>query len=1144
MYRAFRTIVAVASCVLWWGMVFLLCRLAIWHFQKPPWWTLPGGVAVGFLWHALAVAWTNRRENGGRVDGYAGVTPQLAAGMRSAWKAGSHLRKRARASLFGAAPALPWYLMVQQHDAPGVSLLAADGVTQSDAGEGEEFAWRLGRRALWLELPFAWEHAGGDRWRAFLLQFGRRRAASPVGIVVAVDARRLLEADAGKLRDAAALLRDRLDQARTAAGGHPPVYLLVDRLDSLYGMRSAVSRLEADRLDRPLGCVNTQPGDNASRFVNRCLRKAAEDLSAAVRSETGRAAPAAAVQAPSELQRLEKPLSAFCARVFDNASGPHRPHLRGIFLVSAGAKGQTVPPLLSELPSFRETREAAVPAEPWFLTRLLRDDIPSDAAPAVYAAQRESMSPLVNAGTAGVLAATLAMCWLLTVSFFESKSLLLSAAGRAAPPETAEELAPYFDLADAARLRNEDWRLPRLGMVEAENLADELRRRYADSYFDLKAIPDVERIQDTALAAGRSVDPGFIGNALLLLACARQGIAGTMESGDNATAEHGEFLRSLALSMKLTNPDDLRRLDAYFVWAGRQEWMPAVRDTMAEFEKHIVDKACGGDLRWLPEWINQLPGLEPVDTGAVWEPNCHNGPASARIAPAWTFAGYRIAQRLLASVAYGTGDGTAWREKREAFLAVYRRRAMREWRQAASGLWGDFRNRIADSEVPGMLRLAGGGEDPAMRFTAMLAEHLLPMYDGLPDDAEPGLAWLRLRADLSPARRGDEEGAAEKLRDAAMRLADKVRTLATDDGVAALLSGDRPAQRDKVRQDAVDHWNLFQSALRRATLLAQSPADNMEAVRPHFKETAAASVDLPSLDGDLYARADASSAQVARYLRERSGGEAWELISPRASFDYFRYLATRQAALCLDTQWRETVYNPCLLTPGPNSEKMRRLQGQNGLLTAFLTTTANGFWRWEKGGVACSAWNGLEFPLSPEFLALCGRAAARPFEAPPRLVELPLRVEAVNVDPESLEKPVKVEFALRTEDGESSLAYRNYTQGTTLTWNRDTGVAALLRVHFPSTVATLEFPGEKGALHFAMMFVGESCTIDAEAFPQAGTLKRLGVTQISIRAKMGNVEKLREIVEEPEPTPPASIIRPVAGWGTKTAERSDVPGLF
>lgn len=1127
MYRVFRAAAAIAAGVAWWGAVFLLCRLATWHFRTPAWWTLPAGLLFGVLWHGLGAILTSLRERGGRGNGD-GAPPELAAGMRSAWKSGAPLRRRARARLFGAAPALPWYLAVSRNGGQDGNPLDADGVVSAEAGEGEEFRWRLGRRALWIDLPFALEAAGAERWRAFLGRLRRGRVAAPVGVVVTLDAERLLAGDAACVRDDAVLLRDRLSEALAVIGAHAPVYLLVDRLDVLYGLRSTASRLDCARLERPLGSVNASPGDNASRFVHQCIGRALDDLSPALRSEKGGSVPSAAVQAPMELRRLEKPLASFCARVFDHAGDSRRPYLRGIFLISTGAKGTTLPSLLAELPSFRNAREAAVPAEPWFLTRLLRDDIPSDALPAIGTARNEALSPFVNAGSAGVLAATLVLCWLLTFSFLESKNLLLSAAGKAAAPETAGELAPFFELASLTSLRNKGWRLPRLGMVEADDLEDELRRRYTESYFDLKAIPDIERVQDAAMAAGASADPEFVGNALLMLACTRHGIATTLDAeadGADGAARTGEFLRGLALSLDLATPDDMRRLDAYFAWAGRQDWMPEVRDALAEFEKHIIDKAGGGDLRWLPDWIDRLPGLAPVETARIWAPVAPTG-HEPRIAPAWTIDGYRTAETLLAAVAYGSEeDAAVWHEKRKAYLAGHRRRAALEWRRAAVGIWDGFRNRIADAEIPAMLRLAGDGEDPATRFADLVMRNLLPMFEGEADDAEYGLAWLRLRRDLTPPPPDAGEAVSNKLREAALRLADNVRSLGTDEGVSALLSGERRAEPDKTRQSAVDNWNLFRSALRRAAQLAQSPAENLEAVRPHFQDVDAPPVDLPSLDGDVYARAGSASAHVQRYLRERAGGEAWESLSPAAMYDFFRYLATRRAALHLDALWRETVYNPCMLTPGPNLEKVRRLLERNGLLATFLTGAANGFWRWENGRVVNATWGDLNFGLSAEFVDLCNLSAAKPYEPPPRKIELPFLVDSVGVNQEAQEKPVKVEFAFLSGDEASALTYRNYPQRETLVWDRDSGTAARLRIHFPSTIAALEFPGEKGAVQFATLFSGEDCAIGAEAFAQAETLQRIGVKRIYFRARMENSDTLREAVNHVEPTPPASIIR-------------------
>lgn len=1132
MGAAILAVLRIAFTLACWGAAFLLARLAAWHWQKPAWWTLPLGLGAGCLWHA----WALRRERSGReeradADDARAAPPHLASAMRDAWDAGESLRRRARPGFLGRRPAAPWLVHLSRECDPEDHPLAGEGAA---AGVDEDFSWRLGERGLWIDLPFMWEPEADGLWRAFLGVFSARPADVPIGAVVSLDAAKLLSTPVERLCDGAAPLRQRLEQLRLTLGGRMPVYLLVNRVDRLYGMRSLAAALDPERLDKPLGAVRDDSDGSAARFVRALLRRSAAELFPGTAGD-GRLA-AAAAQAPAELLRLEKPLAAFCVAAFDNGGDENAPELRGVFLVSTGTRGAVLPPLLSELATFRPAREADEPPGPWFLRPLLRTGLAADLPVARRSGPGAARNG-VGVATVGVLAATLALCWLLTFSFLESKNLLLSAAGRTAPPETVEELAPYFELAASASRHTRQWPLPRLGMVEGEMLADELRRRYLESYHDLKTVPDMEAVQDAAIMAGRSRDPRVIGDALLVLAYARDGISRNLAAPEGPPdAASGVFLRRLVVASGLADSEEVARLDGYLDWAGSQEWMPVARDALAEFEKHVVDRAAGGRLEWLPAWIAGLPGLEPVDPASVWEPSPRLDDDAARVSPAWTLPGYRIAQGMLEAVVYGKDRDPAWEARREAYLAAYRRRALLEWRGAAAGLWKDFPRRVGDAEVAEMLRLAGRGEDPASRFAALAREHLLPMFR---DEAEPPpeVAWLRLSGELddAPAREAASATGA-RVREAARAVAATVRSLARDDGLSSLLSGGPEPTVDRAFQGAVDQWNLFHSAMRRTAALIDSPLANLEAVRRGFRGRHAPSAELPPLEGDPHRQAGEAAARVDRFLAERAGA-TWETLSPRAVFEYARRLAVREAALCLDALWRDTTYAPCLLTPGDNAEKMRRLLGSGGLLEKFLTGPAAGFWRWDGGRAVNASWNGVDFMLAGGFLDLCSESAARPFEPLPRRIEFTLRLESVGVDPDARERPTAVEVGFASPAGDDVLTYRNFSDARTLVWDRDASTGVVLRAHFPSTVAELEFPGETGLEQFAAIFEPGGFSLDVDSFAEGDRLRRLGVTRLTVRGELAGRGEAARVLHGVEPTPPASIIASDAGAGGALAVR-------
>ena len=1127
MLKMLRTTGRILISACWWAVVFAVCRAAVWRWEYPAWWTLPAGLAVGLSWVCLTALYGRARRDPGGDERLAPADPRLEARMLRAWRSGRALWRRSRPDLLGRGGRRPWHICLSLGGNGDDDPLACDGLSFAETAGGGELSWRLGEAALWLGVSTGED---GERIRpAFGRVFGRERGdAVPRAVAAVLDAERLLNAGPAALRDDARLLRDMLGDMRRETGVAVAVHLIVNRLDRLYGLRSLVPLLDPARLPAPLGSPLGGNGPASRAEIDRILADAAGSLVAGM--APGRP-PVTALQAGPEILRLGKPLAAFCGLAFEGGAGPH-----GIYLGSAGAAGRTLPSSLSGLSGFRECPEPLPDGASWFLHDLVEHGLPAARADATGTAAVPTGFGRLRPAFAALTASALIACSLLTWTFLDSRTILLSAAGRAKAPESAEALADYLLLADDPGMNGAGWHPPRFGMNEAGDLAAELRRRYVESYFDLKAVPGMEALQDRALAAAGSRDPEEIGDALLLLAAMRGGISRSLEEPDR-NADGAKLLNALLVARHLASPGEVRQLETFFAWAGKQDWMPEARDALAEFEGHVLERAEAEGIDWLPGWIGSLPGLEPADASRVWEPVAlsRDERQTLLVDAAWTAEGYRIASGFLDAVAGGSGDDARWRRKRGELLAAYRRSALGKWRETAERLWVVRRGAFPDGDVRALVRNACRRQDPASRFTALLRANLLPMFAG--DDDEPDIVWLRLldRLEKIPSPGGPREsGASPEL---AARFAGLVRDMASDDGMTALAhefglgSGGR-------RYGVLECWLEMRDALRMAGLAAETPGDNLEAVRRHFLGWNDPGAD-PVAAGDAYAAVERTSRYLHDRLREMAGSAAWDGVSPLASYRHFRRLAVRQAALQLDARWRAEVYGPALLEPGDGNAKLRAAQ----LLTsAFLSTHGRGFWRHANGRIVNAEWDGVAFAFSSEFLAGCSEAAQNRIAVLPNQYELPLRIDALNVDSSARERPERLEIVVESAGGLSKpgtrepekttqrITFRNYRTATALRWTRGERTKVALRVVFPSVTAEMHFPGPDGLRKLAALFSGGEFVLAPGDFPAAATaLRGLGIRGIVVRGELERAEELVGTWNAPEPLPPDSIIVRDAG---------------
>lgn len=1136
----FHTLARLLYHSLWWLALFLICRIAVWQLARPAWFTLPLGLGVGLLWHVLrewagvASAVRNPKPVGTKPQD-AAVNPHILAIMNRSWQAGIRLRRRSVFDWLRSPPARPLFLCFGRDSLAGEQFLAGRrGVRSVCSGE---LFWHNDTAADWLDLPFAWQRDGREAWNAFLCLLPEKQRRTPIsGVVVTLSVASLLRGDETVRRERTELLRRRLNELAETLGQRLPVYVMLDRLDSLYGWRSLAAMTQAKRLAQPLGCFakDTPSGElvrrsltEAAAFCRRLPVSGILDKSGFPDSLT-----APAMLASVELQRLEAGLAALCGQLFARGG---RIAAGGLFFTSSlpGKEREDagIPPLAAELASFIPAREPQAEEDAWFAEELLRRTLPDNATAEKAKSRTVSNGRRclwLHAGTAGLLLGTLILCWAMTISFTEARRVLLSAAGKASHPAKADELQPYLELATVTRLRNQGWLLPRFGMNEALDLADELERRYSESYFDLKTIPDLEQVQDSALAAARSGDPIAKGNALLMLLLTRDGICRNLEE-TGASTGRSEFMQKLAVSLSLANQSDMEQLDAYYGWAGRQEWMPETRDALLAFEKHLLSST--ETIEWLPLWLDSLPQLQRFGGADTL------GTESA-VRPAWTRQGYGVARELLAAAAYEQEQTDEWQQKREALLAAYRRRALTAWTEAANTLWNGFGNRIADEEVKGLLRRAAHRDDPATRFARLACEHLLPMFaneealSAAAADAAPEIAWLRLWHDMAgPDAATDSRERADKgmLGKLAGQVAGAVRGLRDEDALTRL-SGELGLADSAADDPAMRLLRQWEELLPSVGMLAEAPDEFLTAVRRHFQAWEQHGRPLTE-SGDRLALAGTMADTLTRHLRVQSGSAGWDAVSPTASYDYLRYLAVRQAAVHLDTVWRSSVYAPCLLTPGGGKGRYSRLWSSGGLLETFLTDAAAGFWTWRDENIVSASWDGMAFPFSPEFLAFCNQTRRLGNEPPAKTVQLPLAVRAVSVVGQVREHPVATEFVLTCGETDSAVIHRNYSVKKTLLWTRPEtedldAVKASIKVKFPSLTASLELSGAEGLRKFAAMLRDGKHALQPEAFGKAApALRRMGVEEIIIQATMDNVDVLLQELDKRALDLPRSIIR-------------------
>lgn len=1179
--KFFRILLALALLVL----LFVACRMAVMFFGWPARWTAWLFLALvfgyGFLRWGLYRFRRFREERRAQrmleVDhagrGAPSGDPEAAARMHLTWKSGLSFLGSSRLGRFGSAYALPWYLSMSLSDATGdadiVGPAGVQGASPVDIVDSPEFKWVFARKAVWLDLDLGKKAASETHWPLFLRELVANRGKAPLGgVAVVLDAGELLKMSDAALRAKATDLRLRLDLLIKVMGSRIPVYLLVNRIDELYGVRSLAGALSSGELEKPFGAFRTDerevPGQFASRTLTECVL-ALVDAARANRRETpgvvrfGAERPvspgeAAAVQAPAEMRRLDGPLSLFCREAFSDNPYQMVPFLRGVFFGSTGPEGATLPPHVGDLPGFEMESEGNAPAGRWFWRELVEERIPADPAPLRAVRQRRHVRAVtVHTGLAALLLCTLPVCWLMTHSFHENRSVLRAVSGNVKPPETRAGLKGYLDLALAVDKARSGWWFPRMGMREADNLAEEMKKRFCDAYLEHELNPELEKLALEIQNIGDEKDPKAIGGTILMLRVLREALETRLEMrSDGVANEHdAAVVQTLLNAMHMDSPDDRLKMQSYLRWMDPESYELGVEELMHS-EHQVLTTAMDGDaMRWLPSWVEGLSRMRPVDLGNVWAPLVLPPAAESKryLSAAWTNEGYRLAEDILDADDIPPSDRSAWAVRRMQILKQYRDAALTAWRNASLDIWTIGRAATDDASLTVLVRQAAQADDPAIRMLRKMKANLLPMFP--PDDKTPEIQWLRyydqvvgvVRPSLWASRAPEEEtpGLLVKLRGTITGVANRLQSdagvglLARNLGISA--GGDfttalEQFQRFMGNVGILDDLSLSRDVcvetVRRQYLNEGNPSVGTAAELSASGEKPKNGVSPvpPADEGDPFRGAGRSAANVEAALYSLTGSSAWKNLSPLASYHYLRYLLTRLSAVYLDGTWFTTVYNPAQMTTGAADEVRQKLTGPGGLIDAFMTGPAKGFWRRQNQKMANASWDGINYRFSPEFLAYCDRIVELSRVKEPDKINLGFRVDAVSVNREAKERPHTATFVMREAGAEDqALVYQNYNVATSFQWNMDRNAEMTIRMLFPSLSLEKTYSGVGALGEFVKAFDRGALTLTPEDFPDsAEAMRRLGVEKISVRVTMNNQQALLRFMYEAVPELPRSII--------------------
>ncbi len=723
-----------------WTALFVVLALALWAlalFQDWPWWWVPIMFA-GVVTTALSVRWVSRRWHAWRLR--ARMRSELprerdeqAPGVDKDWLTGVRLLRESRLSRMGSPLyVLPWFLMLGQSGSGKTRLLSQSGLTaalrpsnrRKQAESSGVLDWWFLERGVFID-PAGHLAAGSGAsgaWRRLLYWLLRSRRREPLnGVVLVIDAQRLVTDTDEQLIEHGQKLRQRLDDLVQVFGARLPVYFIVTGAEAIPGFAQWGNALTPVQREQPFGLLSQQRSQGAMAFLDEMFTGLAQRLSD-LRITLG-------LRGLPDEQAFSLP----------ERIGDLRPRLEKLLMPAFDASPYSEPPLLSGLFLTAQGEEVEGHSEGWFSHDLLGSLIPG---------QRHAYQPIdswhrwrrlmAHAAVVGWLVACGAIGTLFVYAERHTSKVLAEAASE---PPKAEAFAGGLEtdldamrrfrqaLLNLTEAQQQGWRrlLPFSRHIEA--LQAQYRADYVRLFNSEIRSPVFDGIMSQNLrAAENEGDPGVIAAYTEFLV--RR--INLLDARLNNQPLGNLPLPGAALGLlyqKYGPPAQISEAQMATVgttYRAYLEWQTDIVPLQNQRAALLVQLDSLGmenrPLSWLTAWAEQQGNLPPIQLSEYW-PDVDN--TGLNLSGAYTLQGHNAILGFIDELGKASRDQTLWKGQRARFLEQYQNDTQDAWYRFLQNCLISSQTRLKTrADWQETLSVVGTPNDPFFKLLHRSAERL------------------------------------------------------------------------------------------------------------------------------------------------------------------------------------------------------------------------------------------------------------------------------------------------------------------------------------------------------------------------------------------------------------------------------------
>lgn len=1039
---------------------------------------------------------------------------------------------------------LPWYMIFGESDSGKTTAVTSSRLTHilTDVGPvpgvsaTKNCDWWFFEEAIILDTAGRYaipldESRDKEEWERFLSLLVKYRRKEPLnGLIVTVPANRLLDGDDDALNEYGVSIRRRIDELMRVLGARFPVYVLVTKMDLVYGLSGLIDVLPEHALSQAMGLINEADRDEPDDFVDKSLASVNERLrQLRLLLLDGNRFDPAFLLFSEELERLKPRLKAFAEGAFEDNPYQESPLFRGLFFSSGEQSGLLQSEFLSGLPSLKSVgRRLPDTTRGVFLHDFFSKVLPRD---------RNLFTPILEFLKWKLLTRNLGMAAWLLFLFMVVGMLSLSYLGNLralndmyasfpkkpvyaeAIDERLVQLASFRQRILRLKELNSDWWVPTMGLTVSRDAQEKMESLYSQD-FKKHFLDPMDKALNEAIAKLNARSPEQLTSEYVDLLVWRIDLIEERLNGDDPEAYAKYQLptgKALAQAVDGIDADMISLLGENYV-----SYLQWTDDIEALNESQLLLKARlgkvlglkGTDFKWLVDWANDNPFLRPVTLRDFW-----GGPLvplehEVHILSAYTQAGREMLTSFLKEIQEAMPDASDFAAKQTAFWKWYAKEYYDAWFRFADRFIEGEGQLLTKDDYRDMAARMGTLNNPYVELMERMKQEFTPLKDM---GAQP--AWvvqvMHYNIVVAQYKASKAKGVAE----AAEKAEAELRKLISEMGGTWAQDLQRHIEAAKkldsymaALSDMAVYTDTQEDAFKSASALypgagTSSSGGGAAAAAKAVAQTAAKAGGAKS----PVETAKQSVAGLKAIIGKKGRGDDmfWDLVM--GPMDYIIYVITMEASCELQKLWEGEVLAE--VEHVPDNKKREKLFGKQGVVDKFTSGPAKPFLSRDSDGWHGRSWFGIPFPFTEALFPFLDDGARGAQEIQPEY-KVTISTIPTSVNTTAQEEPYATLLEMACGSKQQTLANFNYAEEEVFDWKPDECGTTTLYIQFPGLELTRTYEGKLGFAKFLADFRDGTRIFTPDDFPDAKKgLQGLGVTRIDVGYTFKDATPVIEILE-------------------------------